>query len=326
MKTLIALNTDLSALPSTEGQAPEWIELIPTGPTVTGRDGRTWLFDELAQQLVLTAFVGRGIDMVIDWEHSSEVAAPQGEPAPAAGWIDQLEVRSGALWGHVAWTPRAGGQVAAREYRFISPVFDYDDTYRRILRMVSAGLTNKPNLVLTALNHEQTETPKLAIPLALAALLGLDAAATDEQAVAAVTQLKATATARNSEQPSLDKFVPRQDYDQAVSRATNAEQALATRKADDHKAVVDTEIEAALKAGKITPATVDYHRAACYEQAGLDRFREFVKAAPAVGNPSGLDERKPEVIATALNAEQQAMCAQFGLDPVEFAKTLKSEG
>ncbi|MBA6130793.1 phage protease [Pseudomonas juntendi] len=318
MKTLIALNTDLSALPSTEGQAPEWIELIPTGPTVTGRDGRTWLFDELAQQLVLTAFVGRGIDMVIDWEHSTEVAAPQGEPAPAAGWIDQLEVRGGALWGHVTWTPRAGDQVAAREYRFVSPVFDYDDTYRRILRMVSAGLTNKPNLVLTALNHEQTETPKLAIPLALAALLGLDAAATDEQAVAAVTQLKATATARNSEQPSLDKFVPRQDYDHAVSRATNAEQALETRKAADHKAVVDAEIDAALKAGKITPATVDYYRATCSEQAGLDRFRDFVKAAPTVADVSSLSERKPDGTSTALNTEEKLISSLMGQSEDHF--------
>ncbi|MGE7992544.1 phage protease [Pseudomonas sp. NPDC089554] len=325
MKTLLALNTDLSTQPSAEGQAPDWIELIPSGPTVTGRDGRTWLFDELGQQLVLAAFAGRGIDMVIDWEHATEVAAPKGEEAPAAGWIDRLELRNGALWGHVDWTPRAGVQVAAKEYRFVSPVFDYDDAYRRILRMVSVGLTNKPNLVLTALNHEQTETPKLALSLALAASLGLDAAATDEQAVAAVNQLKVTATARNSEQPSLDKFVPRQDYELMVSRATNAEQALDTRKADDHKAVVEAEIDAALKMGKITPATVSFYRASCSEQAGLDRFREFVKAAPAVAAPSDLSERQPEVIATALNAEQRAVCAQLGIDPVEFAKTLKSE-
>lgn len=320
MKTLLALNTDLSALLSTEGQAPEWIELIPAGPTITGRDGRTWLFDELAQQLVLAAFTSRAIDMVIDWEHASEVSAPQGQAAPAAGWIDRLEVRADALWGHVAWTPRAGEQVAAREYRFVSPVFDYDDAYRRVLRMVSVGLTNKPNLVLTALNHEQPETHKLAIPQALAALLGLDASATDDQAVAAVTQLKATATARNNEQPSLDKFVPRLDYDQAVSRATNAEKALSDRKADEHKAVVDFEIDAALKAGKITPATADYHRAACSEQSGLDRFREFVKAAPTVGDPSGLEGNKPDGTSTALNAEEKKVAQLMGISESDFIK------
>ncbi|WP_336331636.1 phage protease [Pseudomonas putida] len=320
MKTLLALNTDLSALLTNESEAPDWIELIPTGPVIEGRDKRTWLFDDLAQQWVLAAFTGRGIDMVIDWEHATEVAAPKGKEAPAAGWIDRLELRDGALWGHVDWTPRAGGQVVAKEYRFVSPVFDYEDESRRIVRMVSVALTNKPNLVLTALNHEQSETPKMAIPLVLAACLGLDAAATDEQAVAAVNQLKATATARNNEQPSLDKFVPRQDYDKAVSRATNAEEALATRKADDHKAVVDAEIEAALKAGKITPATVDYHRAACSEQAGLDRFRDFVKAAPAVADPSGLGKHKTDGTSTALNAEEKLIAGLMGQTEENFLK------
>ncbi|MBH3449149.1 hypothetical protein I5S84_09845 [Pseudomonas putida] len=325
MKTLLALNTDLSALLTTEGEAPDWIELIPTGPVIEGRDKRTWLFDDMAQQWVLTAFTGRGIDMVIDWEHATEVAAPKGEEAPAAGWIDRLELRDGALWGHVDWTPRAGVQVAAKEYRFVSPVFDYDDASRRIVRMVSVGLTNKPNLVLTALNHEQTETSKMPIPLALLVSLGLDAAATDEQAVAAVTQLKATATARNNEQPSLDKFVPRGDYDLVLSRATNAEQALETRKAEDHKAVVDTVIDAALKAGKITPATVDYYRATCSEQAGLDRFRDFVKAAPTVADPSGLGERQPDATSKALNAEEKHIAKLMGLSEEDFLKGRVSE-
>ena len=39
------------------------------------------------------------------------------------------------------------------------------------------------------------------------------------------------------------------------------------------------EIEAALGAGKITPATVEYHKASCRQDGGLERFRDFVKAA-----------------------------------------------
>nr|WP_314587032.1 phage protease [uncultured Pseudomonas sp.] len=326
--TLIALNTDLSAQPQTEGAAPEWVELIPAGPAITGRDGRFWLFDELSQGLVVDAFTTRGIDLAVDWEHASEIKAPNGEPAPAAGWIDQLEIREGALWGHVQWTPRGGAQIAAKEYRFLSPVFDYDPTSLRIGRLVSLGLTNKPNLFLTALNHEQPtpESTDVKISAALLALLGLPETATEEQAVTAATQLKATATAKNSEQPSLDRYVPRADYDALTARAANAEQALATHQKAQHTATVDAEIQAALTAGKITPATADYHRAACSEQGGLDRFRAFVAAAPVVGDTSGLENRKPnEATATALNAEQQAVCAQFGMDPVEFAKTLKSQ-
>jgi phage I-like protein len=326
MKTLLALNTDLSATAATDGKAPEWVELIPAGPTVLGRDGRTWLFDDLAQRLVLDAFTSRGLDLAVDWEHASEILAPSGQPAPASGWVDQLEIRDGALWGHIAWTPTAAAQVASREYRFLSPVFDYDLTFMRISRMVSVGLTNKPNLFLTALNHEAQEH-QVPLPIALCSALGIAESATENEAIAAAAQLKTAAAARNSEQPDLNRFVPRPDFDAVQARALNAETALATHQRTERDSAINTEIEAALKAGKITPATADYHRAACAEQGGLDRFRSYVQAAPVVADVSGLSGIQPKDpgTATALNAEQTAICAQFGLDPVEFAKTLKNE-
>ncbi|WP_226926296.1 MULTISPECIES: phage protease [unclassified Pseudomonas] len=137
------------------GQAPEWVELIPAGPKVTGRDGRSWVFDQGSAQLVTNAFVGRSIDLPIDWEHATQRRAPQGQDAPAAGWITVLQLRIGTLWGKVSWTPRGRAQVEAREYRYLSPVFDYETESRRIVALVSAGLANKPNLLLTALNNEQ---------------------------------------------------------------------------------------------------------------------------------------------------------------------------
>lgn len=325
MDTLLALNTDLSDAPAQQGQAPDWIELIPAGPTVSGLDGRSWLFDELAQQLVQSSFTARSIDLPIDWEHATQHRAPKGDEAPAGGWIKQLDIRDGALWARVDWTPRAAVQVANREYRYLSPVFDYEPASGRIARLVSAGLTNKPNLLLTALNHE-TETAPVKLSAALLALLGLPETATEDQAIAAVTQLKATAQAKNSEQPSLERFVPRGDYDAVVQRATNAEQQLAALKKAEHDKAVTGEIEAALKAGKITPATADYHRAACQEEGGLERFKAFVAAAPVVGDPSDLGERRATTTVTALNTEQQAMCLQLGVDPAEFVKTLQNEG
>lgn len=326
MKTLLALNTDLSAALTPDGQAPNWVELIPAGPLVRGRDGRQWLFDEPAQHSVVSSFAGRAIDLPIDWEHATQLKAPKGEEAPAGAWIKQLEIRDGALWGRVDWNPRAASQVVNREYRFLSPVFDYDPDTTRIALLVSAGITNKPNFLLTALNHE-TPTPEAPMPLsvALAGALGLTVDHSEDQAIAAITQLKATAQAANSEVRNLERYIPRADFDAMQLRATNAEQALASHKQAEHAKTVDAEIDAALKAGKITPATSDYHRAACQEEGGLERFRSFVAAAPVVGDPSGLGERQPTPTATALNTEQQAVCAQLGVDPVEYAKTLKSE-
>lgn len=319
MKTQLALNTDLSATVS-DGKAPEWVELIPPGPNVTGRDGRQWLFDEQAGMLVQSSFLGRAIDLPIDWEHATQHRASKGESAPAAGWIKQLELRNGALWGLVDWTPRASEQVINREYRFLSPVFDFDPDTTRIARLVSAGLTNKPNFLLTALNQENTEVTPVTLSPALLTALGLPATATEEQALAATAQLKATAQATNAEKPNLEQFMPRADYDNVLQRATNAEQALAEQKRTEHNKQVDALLTSATQAGKITPATLDYHRAACQDETGLARFKAFVDAAPVVAAPSNLDERKPDKTATALNSEEQQVAKLLDMSDEYFTK------
>ena len=58
---------------------------------------------------------------------------------------------AGSIWADIAWTPRARDQVANREYRFISPVFTFDGVTKQIKRLTGAGLTNNPNLELTAM-------------------------------------------------------------------------------------------------------------------------------------------------------------------------------
>lgn len=134
-------------------QAPEWVELLPPGPAVTGRDGRAWAFGPAEATAVLHAFHQHNGPLPIDWEHASEHRAPNGLDAPAAGWITELEIRDGALWGRVEWTSKAIGQIARKEYRFLSPVFLYSKSGQRIQKLVSAGLTNQPNLKMTALNQ-----------------------------------------------------------------------------------------------------------------------------------------------------------------------------
>lgn len=321
MKTQLAVNSEIySSVELSDGKAPDWVELIPAGPTVTGRDGRSWLFDDMAAELVQTNFITRAIDLPIDWEHATQRRASVGQEAPAGAWIKQFEVRNGALWGHVEWTPRGTAQVEAREYRFLSPVFDYDLDNRRIVRMVSAALTNIPNFLMTALNQEAPEITPVKLSPAFLALLGLPDTATEEQAMSAATQLKTTAQAANTEQPNLAQFVPRADYDALVGRATNAEQALASQKKAEHDKEVDAAITSATQAGKITPSTVEYHRAMCQDEAGLTRFKAFVGAAPVVADPSGLSERKPDNVATALNSEEQQVAKLLGMSEAEFIK------
>ena len=88
-----------------EGTVPEWIELLPSGRQVKGQDGREWLNDR--PDAVIAEFNRLGRPLPLDLEHSTEKQAPQGLPAPAVGWIEELKARDGgSVWGRVAWTPK----------------------------------------------------------------------------------------------------------------------------------------------------------------------------------------------------------------------------
>ncbi|KJR98783.1 MAG: hypothetical protein VR65_19985 [Desulfobulbaceae bacterium BRH_c16a] len=316
----IALNTmDLVAA---LGEAPEWRQLIPAG-TVEGRDGRSWLNSQ--PEKILVAFKELGRDLPIDLEHSSELKARLGEPAPAVGWINELAVRDGEIWGMVEWNAEGKKLIGERAYRYMSPVIVYNRESGIIVGLTSVGLTNQPNLELPALNSQQGGNPENKEDEMLKAILvalGLPETATDADAVAKIKELKnEVSTANNrAETPSLDKFVPRSDYDTAVARATNAEKSLGDVKKEQLETAVNAAIDQALKDGKITPATADYHKAQCRQEGGLALFSEFCKAAPVVGGESGLAGKTAGDTQTALNSEQQKVAEMFGNSAEDIAK------
>lgn len=306
---------------SQQEAVPEWVELIPAGQ-VRGRDGRSWSNSQ--PQGILDAFASLGMDLPVDLEHATELKAPKGEPAPAAGWVKGLEMRDGAIWGRVEWNPTGRELISGRQYRYLSPVILYQKDSGLIAGLTSVALTNRPNLNLQALNHQTGTIDPKEHPMlkALLAALALPEDATTEQALAKITLLKTDlATAANQMQnPSLEKFVPRSDYDAALTRAANAEQQMDTIKKEQLETAINAAIETALAEGKITPATVDYHKAQCRQDGGMERFADFCKASPVLGDPSGLGGKTPPDTTTAMNAEQQQITAMFGNSAEDIAK------
>lgn len=299
------------ALPEVAGAEapPEWLPLVPAGHHF-GRDGRNYVADPEA---VLQRFAAEAIDIPVDYEHASELRAKRGEEAPAAGWVKQLEAREGAIWGRVEWNRRAADMIREREYRFYSPalLIDHSDTPARVVGLSSVGLTNKPNFDVPALNHQQPE--KAMLDAAIRQALGLKDEATADDAVAAITTLKSDrdVALHRAETPSLDKFVPRGDYAIALNRAETAEAALADERKRQADAEIGAAIDAAVEAKKITPASVEYHRAQCATEGGLERFKAFVdQATPLVGD-TDLGTRQPEK-STQLNAEQAHVAKLLG--------------
>ncbi len=122
------------ALAGGSGEAfspPEWIMLVPAG-RIEAVDGRVFFND--VPEAVVAAFARHGLELPIDVNHKSEVA-PAGEETPAMGWITALEVREGAIWARVEWTPRGREALEKREYRYISPAFYHDEAGRRQIQV-----------------------------------------------------------------------------------------------------------------------------------------------------------------------------------------------
>jgi phage I-like protein len=99
-------------------------------------------------------FRKRTAETVIDYEHASEFPeAAKGQPIPAAGWIKALDDQpdaDGVLWGSAEFTERARTMLAAKEYRYFSPVIEWRrDKHTGEAQgatLVSAALTNRPFL------------------------------------------------------------------------------------------------------------------------------------------------------------------------------------
>lgn len=136
-------------------QPVEWIHILPAG-RFGGRDGRGpyVLSDPQAVISATHAFLG-GMDMLVDYDHQTLEAIRHSGSVPAAGWFKAFEARPDGLWGRVEWTEAAAASLAAKEYRYFSPVYDYDALTGEVVRIKMGALTNNPNLHLQAVASRQ---------------------------------------------------------------------------------------------------------------------------------------------------------------------------
>lgn len=108
-----------------DASAPEWIHLVPTGQ-VTTIDGRgPYRVADATALARVSLQAADGQRLVLDENHSTDLAAPKGEPAPARGWIVELEARPDGIWGKVEWTKSGLELMADKAYRHISPVITH---------------------------------------------------------------------------------------------------------------------------------------------------------------------------------------------------------
>lgn len=308
------------------GQLPSRLLLIPPG-TFTGRDGRTWHNPAPEEVIRQSRQVGR--DIPIDIEHATEVKAPNGEPAPAQGWIalDSLEVEDGAIYGQVQWNESGTELLSGKSYKYYSPAF-WNDENGVVLKLKSVGLTNSHNLYeLPALNHESNHPSNqqptggpddMSLSAAIRQALSLKEDANEADAVQAIGQLKSDygLALNRAKTPDPEQFVPKADHELALNRANAAETELKAFRDKEVEAAVD----AAIEAGKVAPASKEYHLATCHQEGGLERFQAFVASAPEIitkepGKGGKQPESEPK---SKLSADELAICHDLGLSEKEF--------
>jgi phage I-like protein len=321
-ETIAALCFELPA-PGADA-APRTITLIPAPDAdgvIRGIDGRSWRMKDAAK--IVAAFTR---PRAITENHAGMLAAPAGGGSPAHGWIETIRADNGAIVGDVAWTPRGTAALQARDYRFLSPEFQFDAKTSEILALVGASLVNDPNFPQLALNREQSteHTPMLT---AILRALGLADTASADDAVVAINALKTERqTALNQAQhPDPTKFVPAETHEVALNRATAAEAELKKVKDTQLDADITAAVDQAQAAGKIAPANRDFYLAMCRTEGGLEKFREFAGKAPVMFTPTDLD-KKPDADkgADGLTENQLAICRQMGMDPKTYAASLKA--
>lgn len=305
---LLALCFELPDLEDASQPLPEWLPMIPAG-IFTGRDGRSWINNN-PDAVVSASF--RYPKLPFDAEHSTELLGPKGEEAPAYAWIDALRVNAdGSIDGHIEWTPDGEVLVRGKKYRYYSPAF-FNTADAQVTRLSSAGLTNKPNLFLPALNSENHE---MTVPVQIVTVLGLTATASVEDVVTGIQQIKdrETVALNRAENPDLSKFIPVETHQLALNRAETAEGRL---KDLDDKTAADM-VDGAVTAGKVAPANRDMYLALCRTEDGRKQFNEFVKTAPVLVNadPTKGKENKGQA---ELTETELAMCRSMGLSKEEF--------
>lgn len=293
-------------------KAPEWIPLVPAGPLVIARDGRSFVNDH---QAALASFSTSGMSMPLDWDHALDSWGVSPGESKAAAWIDQLEVRDGALWGHVeVWTAKGRESVEALEYRYISPVILFDDN-RKIVAIPRASLVNNPALVMPALCNEIPMNETLQ---ALLASFGLDPQALTDESV----QLAQETFARGKAPalvPDLTSHVPVEQYEAVVSELAQAKAQMATLSEQAQAARVETVIKEALSSGRLLPSEKAFFAAqAAKDLASVETF--LASRAPLVGASSTKQPviTNPSDPAT-LSAEEKAVAKAGGITPQAFA-------
>ena len=330
MDTVIVLHAALDV----SGGPPKRVHLTPAG-TFRGLDGRgPYRIDDPAA-VALASMAGG--ELPIDENHSIDLAAKLGGPSPARGWITAIHAEADGLWGEVRWTGTGRALLEEQAYRGISPALAQDAS-GKVLRVLRAGLTNTPNLPLTALHHQQ-EPSGMDDLTHLREALGLPKDATLAACVAAAVAATKTISTHAAELGRLAEAAGAAkgadagaiitvlharsaaggEVDRLAKEIVSLNTQLVEVRNGQARKEAEAVIDAAIKAGKpITALREHYVTRHMADAKGV----ELELAAMVSLHSGGLGSRPraPGADPATPTAEEREVGAKMGVDPVVLAK------
>jgi phage I-like protein len=349
----LAWGTAIAAVASVGGQEVgpvETIQLLAMGanPSRNGKPAVVRVDDaaHASRIAAATAAHHRSNDIVIDYDHQTMFGARAGVggTARAAGWMKRVYATDQGVFADVEWTDAAASALGAREYRYISPVFQHD-AQGRVVRIINAALTNTPSLdlaaVASAFSTEEGTASMNYGPIAKA--LGLGEDASEEEILRAIANLGSAATmtaiasalgaadgadlvaaatalkeqAESAGKPDPAKYVPIATVTELQTSIQSLQGDLAELKVKDRK----SKIAAAQEDGRLTPAVAAY-ASSITDDAKLD---ELLGALPATNLGKPAIEGGKLSTDGKLTDEQVALCTSMGWDQAEYLAELQKE-
>lgn len=334
-----------------------WLQVTPAG-NFTPSDGRemkvpSWYIDGAVAEKVVARYSARRNKRVLDYEHQTLLKEKNGQPAPAAGWFQELEWREGqGLFAKAKLTARAAEYIGNEEYLYFSPVFLYHPTTGEVLDVQMGALTNDPaidNMEELSLRAAasfgldlETEEENHVNPLLLAliAALGLSENTNEEQAVAALTAHKSNNDALRKLLGVEDKadgaalvaactglkakaatpFDPAKFVPVDTVRALQGEvAALTARLGERDDKDLDAQIQGALEDGRLHVTMETWARdLGKSNRAALTTYLD--KAAPIAALTRTQTGGQPPVAdeKTGLTQAELAVCTSMGLTAEQF--------
>lgn len=278
------LSFGLAACLLSSGTGSAGLQLLPAGSFNTPegkaslKGSGPWLLNDDIAKALISALSTRKNPILIDYEHQSLLAAENGKPVPAAGWIEPGGIvfnENGLFATDFKWTAAAASSIEADEYRYLSAVFNYDKSTGAVLDIHSVALTNTPaldglqavTLAAASIKLNYQENPVDEIKERLRYLFNIPLLATDAEIVAQLDRAKNLISSGGAAlSGGINEVLTKAGADLAALTAANtqiaaltaAQDELAALKAANKERDINDTIQAALSESKLLPSQVEW--------------------------------------------------------------------